>query len=88
MDEQLQELVAELHAKCQAYELILIDLLFDAWPLEAHRNERRDSVCRALDHELEVAEPNSHVHLHLQRVLATIEELYDTPGPPSGAAEP
>lgn len=81
-DEQLLQTVAELHAKCQAYELVLIDLIFSTWPLEAHRNERRESTCRALEAHIADTEPTSHEHLLLLRVLATVEELFHTPGPP------
>jgi len=87
VDEDLVQLVSELSAKCSAYELVLIDLIFSAWPLEVHRNERRESVCTALERALEDAEPSSHGYLFLQRALATIEELYNTPGPPARAAE-
>ncbi|MBB4859656.1 hypothetical protein HNO88_002985 [Novosphingobium chloroacetimidivorans] len=85
MSEELADMVAELSAKCTAYELVLIDLVFSTWPLEVHRNERRDNVCRALEQGMANADPNSHSYLFLQRALATIEGLYDTPGPPSGA---
>jgi hypothetical protein len=85
MDDDLVNLVAELSAKCTAYELVLIDLVFNAWPLEAHRNERRDSVCRALELQIDQADPSSHGYLFLQRALATVEELYSTPGPPAAS---
>lgn len=88
MDEALADLVAELAAKCSAYELVLIDLIFSTWPLEVHRNERRESVCRLLEGQLAALEPSGHGYLYLQRALATIEELYDTPGPPAAAGKP
>lgn len=87
MDEDLADLVGELSAKCSAYELILIDLIFSTWPLENHRNERRESACRMLEGQLAELEPSSHSYLFLQRALATIEELYGTPGPPSAAGK-
>ncbi|KPL67437.1 hypothetical protein SZ64_04550 [Erythrobacter sp. SG61-1L] len=87
MDELAQQ-VAELSAKCSAYELVLLDLIFSTWPLEAHRNERRESTCRALEAQIEKADPNSHSYLLLQRALATIEDLFHTPGPPRTAEQP
>lgn len=82
MDDDMLQIVAELHAKCQAYELVLIDLIFSTWPLEVHRNERRESTCRALEAQLAKTDPASHEHLLLLRVLQAIEELFHTPGPP------
>ena len=82
MDEQLVEMVAELSAKCSAYELVLIDLIFSMWPLEVHRNERRESTCRALEAGIAKTDPSSHEHLLLLRVLDVVENLFDTPGPP------
>lgn len=88
MSESLVDLVSSLSAKCAAYELVLIDLIFSAWPIEEHRNERRESACRALEQALEGVDPSSAGYLYVQRALATIEELYSTPGPPSVAQRP
>lgn len=87
-DDDLVDLVGELAAKCSAYELVLVDLIFSTWPLEVHRNERRESACRLLEGQLTTLEPSSHGYLFLQRALAAIEDLYNTPGPPSGAETP
>lgn len=88
VSEELVDLVGELSAKCSAYEIVLIDLIFSTWPLEVHRNERRESTCRALEAQLAGLDPSSHGYLYVQRALATIEELFHTPGPPSAAERP
>lgn len=85
MSEELADLVGELSAKCSAYELILLDLIFSTWPLETHRNERRESTCRLLEAQLVGLDPSSHGYLYVQRALATVEELFHTPGRPTAA---
>ena len=85
MDEgNLADMVRDLTAKSIAHELILVDLIHDAWPLEAHRIERRESVCRALEHQIGRTDPSSHLHLHLQRVLEAVEEVYGREQPIPG----
>lgn len=84
-DDDLAGMVIELAAKCTAHELILLDLIHDAWPLETHRIERRESTCSALERQIERTDPSSHVHLHLQRVLAEVESVFGrAEQPPSG----
>ena len=81
MGAELEEILMETVAKTLAQELILVDLIHDAWPLEQHRAERRDSTCRALEEAIARTDPASHEHLHLQRVLHAVEALFGSSGP-------
>jgi hypothetical protein len=80
MAEEIAELVQQLMARSLAQELVLFDLIHDAWPLEAHRIERRESVCRALEARIVETDPLSHDYLDLQRVLAEVESLFGREG--------
>jgi hypothetical protein len=72
----LEERVAQLEAKCLAYEIVLLDLIHDSWPLEQHRRERRDSACRAVEPMVSDPLVNNHFPLLGERILEAIENLF------------
>ena len=78
--EPLEERVAALEARCVAYEIVLLDLVHCTWPVEQHRVERRESACKLIEAGLANA-VNQHGHLHLQRILAMVEEIYGSQRP-------
>lgn len=81
MERTVEERLADLEGRCMAYEAIICDLIHDAWPLEQHRIERRDSACRAIEFAMGRINPDEHHHLLVQTMLAVVEEAFGDRGP-------
>lgn len=79
MAKTTEERLVELEAQNMAMAAVLYDLIWDAWPLEQHRKERRDSACRAVEAVFGSMEPSAANHDLVQRILGEVERLFEDP---------
>lgn len=71
------ERITRLESQSTAYRLIIIALIADAWPAAAHRAERRERICGAIEDMFGRTPAGDGNHLNLHRILGEVERLFD-----------